>query len=96
MFNDLLNELEESGLEVFAYADDLAIVGQRYRKLKDAIRIVENWAHVNIMTINKKKSGIIIHRTNGKRKKKRKKYKDFPIVDEYKYLGVYIDSKLSF
>ena len=27
MFTDLLNELEEAGLDVFAYADDLAIVG---------------------------------------------------------------------
>ena len=27
MFNDLLNELEDAGFDIFAYADDLAIVG---------------------------------------------------------------------
>ena len=41
MFNDLLNKLEEEGLEVFAFADDLAIVGMTNRKLKKAMSIAE-------------------------------------------------------
>ena len=43
MFNDLLNKLEEEGLEIFAFADDLAIVGMTNVKLKQAMRIAENW-----------------------------------------------------
>ena len=34
MFNDLLEELEKVGVEVFAYADDLAIHGFDEDKLK--------------------------------------------------------------
>ena len=41
MFNDLLEELEENGFQVFAYADDLAIVGRTEDKAKEAITIVE-------------------------------------------------------
>ena len=96
MFNDLLDELEKKGYEIFAYADDLAIVGQSNSMLGHAIEIAEQWATDNQMTINKKKSGIIIHKKNSKRSKKRKEVKGYPIVNEYKYLGVYIDSKMSF
>ena len=41
MFNDLLERLERVGLQVFAYADDLAIVGKYEVRLKEAIKIVE-------------------------------------------------------
>ena len=44
MFNDLLNKLEEEGLEVFAFVDDLAIVGLTNVKLKQAMKITETWA----------------------------------------------------
>ena len=64
MFNDLLNELEEAGFDIFAYADDLAIVGQGMDNLSTAIRITESWALRNLMTINKRKSGIIMHKSN--------------------------------
>ena len=61
MFNDLLEELEKIGVEVFAYADDLAIHGFDEDKLKQAMKIVEEWIRKNNMKINKKKSGIIFH-----------------------------------
>ena len=48
------------------------------------------------MIVNKKKSGIIYHRVRSKKIKKKKMYHGYPIVSEYKYLGVIIDSKLSF
>ena len=41
MFNDLIQELEEKGFSVFAYADDLCILEYNNRKLKKAIDIVE-------------------------------------------------------
>jgi len=83
-------------LEVFAFADDLAIVGLTNKKLKQAMNITEEWTQANQMTINKKKSAIIYHRINGKKLKKRREYHGYPIVSEYKYLGVVIDNKLSY
>ena len=74
MFNDLLNELEEAGFDIFAYADDLAIVGQSTEDLSTAIRITESWASRNLMIINKKKSGIIFHKSNAKRRKVPRKF----------------------
>ena len=59
MFNDLLIELNYRGLLTYAYADDLAIVGKTKRSLLEAIKIVEDWTKRNLMTINKKKSGIM-------------------------------------
>ena len=96
MFNDLLEDLEENGFQVFAYADDLAIVGRKETKAREAIDIVEKWTEKNKMTINKKKSGIIFYK-----KKKRKRLKDndiagYPIVEEYKYLGIWMDQKMTF
>ena len=69
MFNDLLEELTKKGYKVYAYADDLAIIGQNKFKLKDAINIVEAWTYKNKMKVNKKKSGIIFY----KRKKTKTK-----------------------
>ena len=49
MFNDLLVELNDKGFQVFAYADDLAIMGKKKERLEDAINIVENWTRNNKM-----------------------------------------------
>ena len=59
MFNDLLIRLEERGFQVYAYADDLAIVGRYQVRLNETIQIVENWTKINEMKINKSKSGIM-------------------------------------
>ena len=62
MFNDLLIRLEERGFQVYAYADDLAIIGRYKEKAEEAIEIVKEWTEENEMKINKKKSGIIFYR----------------------------------
>ena len=62
MFNDLIQDLKDQGYDVFAYADDLAVIGYDLRSLKGAINIIERWTDRNNMTINKKKSGIILHK----------------------------------
>ena len=66
MFNDLMEILEEENLEAFAYADDLAITGKGKWQLNRAIRVVERWAERNRMQINRKKSGIIMHKKSSK------------------------------
>ena len=48
---------------MYAYADDLAIIGKDKEKLEEAITIVQNWTDKNKMKINKKKSAIIFYKT---------------------------------
>lgn len=53
------------------------------------------------MVINKKKSGIIFLEETGKNNKITKKYKKlnidkYPILNQYKYLGIIIDNNLNF
>ena len=50
------------------------------------------------MEINNKKSGILLHNRKNIEQKVRNNYniKGIPVVEKYKYLGIYIDSKLSF
>ena len=100
MFNDLLVRLEEEGYQAYAYADDLAIIGKERDSLEKAIKIVEKWTEDNQMRINKKKSGIIFFR---KKKKKIAEGEEgnqdilgYPILEYYKYLGIWIDYKMSF
>ena len=92
MFNDLLVELERIGFEVFAYADDLAIVGFEEFRLRKCIEITERWADKNNMRINKKKSGVIFHMKRGRKDipSTEKKF-GYPVKKEYKYLGIYMD-----
>jgi hypothetical protein len=69
MFNDLMKKLKEANYNAFAYADDLAIIGICKTKLLKAIDIVEQWAEDNLLIINKKKSGVMIHGISGKARK---------------------------
>ena len=62
MFDDLIKELGDKGYKVFAYADDLAVIGYGKNSLKEVIRICEEWTIRNNMKINREKSGIIWHK----------------------------------
>ena len=53
MFDDLMEELRKEKLEAFEYADDLAIIGICKTNLIQAIDIVEKWAELNDLKINK-------------------------------------------
>ena len=63
MFDDLVQELDNNGFDVYAYADDLTVVGRGEERTKTAISIVEEWTTKNStkndMIINRKKSGIM-------------------------------------
>ena len=96
MFNDLKKKLKSKKINAFAYADDLAMVGRCKTNLLEAIDTVEEWAEQNNIIINKKKSGIMIHRTRGKAAKEDKGFlRDFPYKNEYTYLGMVIDRNLT-
>ena len=47
-----------------AYADDLVIIGESKRQLRQALKVVNEWTEEAHMTINKKKSGIMYLRKN--------------------------------
>ena len=90
-----MENLKKNNINAFAYADDLAMVGRCKTNLLEAIDIVEEWADNNII-INKKKSGIMIHKTRGKAAKEDKGFlREFPYKSEYKYLGIIIDRNLT-
>jgi len=47
------------------------------------------------MKINKKKSGIIFYKKRKNKYKMEKEIMEYPVVEEYKYLGIWIDEKMS-
>ena len=68
MFDDLVQELDEHGFNVYVYADDLAIIGRDVSRAKEAIKIVEKWTELNDMIINRKKSGIMFFKKRERKK----------------------------
>ena len=65
-------------------------------QLQRIINITQNWSNRNGIEINKIKSGIIQVRKDRRTPRPiARSYMGYPIVDEYKYLGVLIDSSLS-
>ena len=58
------------------------MMGISKTKLLEAINVVEEWARVNNLRINKKKSGVMIHKYRGRAAKEDKGYiRDFPYKD---------------
>ena len=89
-------ELKAQKFLGFAYADDLAVIGFLKTRLVQAIEIIEKWAFKNKITINKLKSGIMIHAKRGRSSKKDEgTLLDYPYKKEYKYLGIIIDKNLT-
>ena len=72
------------------------MIGISKANLLEAINIVEEWARDNKLTINKKKSGVMIHKYRGRAAKEDKGFiRDFPYKDQYTYLGIIIDRNLT-
>ena len=68
MFNDLMVKLNNQQFIALAYADDLAIVGNKNNRLLQAIYIIKVWSTNNNIQITKKKSGILLHNNSHKSK----------------------------
>ena len=88
--NDLIIELSKNSYEVLAYADDLAIIVEGRNSLSNIFNILEKWSELNGIKVNKNKSGIMLI----KGKEEDVEIEGYPVITEYKYLGITIDNKL--
>ena len=84
--------------DIFAYADDILILTDNVDSLKRCIKIIEDWSANNSLIINTSKSAVMefVHR---KKKITNLKVGDtfmnYPIVEQYKYLGTWLNQKLT-
>ena len=90
--NDLINELDKNSFDVLAYADDLCILCEGRNQLNNVINIIDKWSELNDIKINKNKSGIMILKNDIK---EGDNIKGYPIIKEYKYLGILINDKMN-
>ena len=88
--NDLIIELNKNAYEVLAYADDLAIIVEGRNSLSNIFNILEKWSKLNGIKVNKNKSGIMVI----KGIEEEIEIEGYPVITEYKYLGIMIDNKL--
>ena len=58
--NDLIDLLEQAGLKPIAYADESAALCDGEDELHKEMDIIEKWASLNDIVVNKKKSGILV------------------------------------
>ena len=61
------------------------------KEFDNVITIIEKWTQCNKLLLNKKKRAIM---TIGNKLNKWKKYRGFPVVNQYKYLGILINYNL--
>ena len=90
--NDLINELDKNSFEVLAYADDLCVLCDGRNQLNNVINIIDKWSKLNGIKVNKNKSGIMILKNDIKEKDN---IDGYPIIREYKYLGILINFKMN-
>ena len=90
-------KLKQNNINAFAYADDLAMAGICKANMLDAMNIVEQWALENQLIINKKKSGVMIHKFRGRAAEADKgSIRGYQYKIDYTYLGIVIDRNLTF
>jgi len=98
--NDLINELRHNiGVEVFAFADDIALIADSLKRLKEGIRTITAWCRKNKMMLNRKKSKILfVPKSKHSRKNQHMKGEilGIAIVKKAKYLGIILDRNLMF
>jgi len=56
----LATELKMNTEDILLYADDILILCESQEQTAKCIQIIENWSQLNVMELNKKKSGIVV------------------------------------
>ena len=97
---DLLIELEQKGWkakDIYGYADDHLVSSGSPRQLREATNVVKSWSKEYNIHLNPSKCGILeIPPKYGDRSlEPGTMFEGLPVVVSYKYLGVWVDSKLS-
>ena len=77
------------------YADDIILICKDKRELMRGIRFIEEWSRENQLSINKRKSGVMIMNKRRSRMNEEGEIEGYPIVLSYKYLGTVIDNSQS-
>jgi ribonuclease HI len=102
--DDLLKRLRAAGLTVVGYADDFAILvrgkflGIVFERMQVAMKIIEKWCEEMELSVNPDKTSCILFTKKRKldgMKKVKLFGKDLMMTDQVKYLGIILDSKLS-
>ena len=95
--NDLVDSLNSNGNTCLAFADDLVVHAPKHTSLAMACDALKEWSTTTGIEVNTKKSAILKIKADGRTPGERvKSFKGFPIVQEYKYLGIIISDCLSF
>ena len=102
LFNRYINLLLENlvtPLNIYTFADDICVRNDSKKSLIQTTKELQLETKKNDLKINYDKSGILII-SSTKHKfttydKRTSEFNDFPIVEEYKYLEITFDKKLS-
>ncbi len=109
LINDLIKEIRASKIGVkvndlivgvLAYADDIVLLAENPQQLQDLIDIVHKWCCKYRFIINPNKSNVV-HFRNPPKQRTNFKFKlgalvQLDVVENYKYLGTFLDEYLTF
>ena len=99
LYHTLEKEADVNYKDLMGYADDLLVICTSLYQLRKAIKSIQSWSLTNNLLLNSKKSGIIEFvprsRSYPSSLKTGSFYEGIPIVEEYKYLGLIVDKKLT-
>ena len=93
----MLADLNHSGVVAWALADDIVVGAIGHLQLMAATKKINDHCRRLHLNVNKAKSGIMTIRVDGRQKHTYKGNEIFgyPVVTEYKYLGVMLDDCLN-
>ena len=91
--------LQGERIPCLSYADDLALMAESVPEMQRMLLILEDYCNENKLTINTKKTKILIFRRGPKLPNTAKFFiygKEIEIVNQFKYLGVVFTTQLKF
>ena len=85
--------------DLLSYADDLCVLCASPSELRRVIKLIKSWSKENNLELNAKKSGIVefTPRRGNQTKylKVNSEFEGIPVLNEYRYLGLILDGKLT-